>query len=37
LYSGKRARVEARATLEVAEELCRELEELGRESKGEVP
>jgi hypothetical protein len=36
-YSGTRARIEARATLEVAEEVHRTLEELGRELKGEIP
>jgi hypothetical protein len=36
-YAATRARVEARATLEQAEEVHRTLEELGRELKGEIP
>jgi len=36
-YAGTRARVEALAALEQAEELRRVLEEMGRELRGEVP
>jgi hypothetical protein len=36
-YAGTRARVEARAALEQAEELRRVLEQMGRELSGEVP
>jgi hypothetical protein len=36
-YAGLRVRVEARATFEQATDLRRELEEMGKELRGDVP
>ena len=36
-YSGLRVRVEARSVFEQAADLRRELEEMGKELRGEVP